>query len=414
MVSTVFMTRRSKRNEQLLHDANKLLRDPAFLFRVSNQIEAAGVVGEKTNGLVITLATLTTQTRSPVSIMLKGGSSSGKSNLAVGVLSLLPDDMVIDRTGLSPKALAYGEEDLDGKVLYITELHGAKDAQYLLRLLQSEGALNYEYATVRGNERETRLAQRSGQVVVITTTTLNSIFEDDETRFLSLWVDISEKQTRNVLLSEIRPPANPNTHERYVIRKAISILREHAISVKLPDWFEVVAKHVPATTLRSRRDWPRFLSLCKAIALIRAHRADPQKPSAAVVDFSDYAVAYRLLNGVFSRTPTKKRSSTDGLVTAVETLFAEHGAAVSVREVAQFLGWEEGRTYKHAKAAVERDALRYEDGNRINNEKRMIPNGCGLGDFLIPPTGLLRLHPKLKGCNFVDPITGETKVIGKI
>src|ERR1039458_10386093 len=87
MVSTVFMTRRSKRNEQLLHDANKLLRDPAFLFRVSNQIEAAGVVGEKTNGLVITLATLTTQTRSPVSIMLKGGSSSGKSNLPVGVRS---------------------------------------------------------------------------------------------------------------------------------------------------------------------------------------------------------------------------------------------------------------------------------------------------------------------------------------
>ena len=408
------MTRRSKRNEQLLHEANKLLRDPALLFRVSNQLEAAGVVGEKTNGVVITLATLTTQIPPPVSVMVKGPSSSGKSNLVVGALSLLPDAMVINRTGLSPKALAYGEGDLDGKVLYITELHGAKDTQYLLRLLQSEGVLNYECATVRGNERGTILTQRSGQLVVISTTTLDSIFEDDETRFLSLWVDTSEKQTRTVLLSEICPTASPNPHEQYVIRKAISIIRQHIITVKLPSWFEVVAEHVPATRLRSRRDWPRFLSLCKAIALIRAHRADPQKPSAAVVDFSDYAVAYRLLNGVFSRTPTKKRSSTDELVTAVETLFAEHGAAVSVQEVAQFLGWEEARTYKHAKAAVERDALRYEDGNRINNEKRMIPNGCGLGDFLISPTGLLRLQPKLKGCSFVDPITGETKVIGKI
>jgi hypothetical protein len=413
MVSTV-STHESKIDKKLLRDANEKLREPAFLFHVSNQIEAAGVVGEKANAQVIFISALTTQIYPPVSVIIKGQSSSGKSNLVVGVLSMLPDDMVIDRAGLSPKALAYGEEALDGRVLYMTELHGAKDAQYLLRLLQSEGHLNYEFATMRGGEHETRVIQRSGQVVVITTTTADSIFEDDETRFLSLWANTSEKQTRAVLLSELRPRATPNTYEREVIRKAVSIIRQHEVTLQLPDWFEVVAKHVPATRLRSRRDWPRFLSLCKAIALIRAHRADPQKPSAAVVDFSDYAVAYRLLNGVFSRTPTKERSSTDELVTAVETLFAEHRAAVSVGEVVQFLGWEEGRAYKHAKAAVERDALRYEDGNRINNEKRMIPNGCGLGDFLISPTGLLRLQPKLKGCSFVDPITGETKVIGKI
>lgn len=412
MVLTV-STPKSKRDEKLLRDANEALRDPAFLFHISKQAEAAGVVGEISNALVVFLSALTTQIYPPVSVIIKGPSSSGKSNLVIGVLSMLPDDMVMNRTGLSPKALAYGEEEIDGRVLYITELHGAKDAQYLLRLLQSEGHLNYEFAAMRGGERGTRLVQRSGQVVVITTTTAKSIYEDDENRFLSLWADTSEKQTRAVLLSEVRQRDIPKTYQRQVIRKAVSIIRQHEVRLQLPHWFETIVEHVPAT-LRSRRDVPRFVSLCKAIALIRAHRADPQQPAATVVDCGDYAVAYRLLNDVFSRTPTKKRSSTDELVTAVETLFAERKAAVSVREVAQFLGWQEGRAYKHAKLAVERDALHYQDGNRTNNEKPLIPNGYGLGDFLISPAGLLRLQPTLKGCTFVDPITGETKVIGKI
>jgi hypothetical protein len=368
MVSTV-STPKSKRGEKLLQDANEALRDPAFLYRVSTQIEAAGVVGEKANAQVLFLAALTTQLKRPVSAIVKGPSSSGKSNLVVGVLSMLPDDMVIDRSGLSPKALAYGDELIDRRVLYITELHGAKEGQYLLRLLQSEGCLKYEFATMNGGERETQLVQRSGQIVVITTTTANSIFEDDETRFLSLWSDTSEKQTRAVLLSGLGQKSTGNSYERAVIRKAVSIIHQHEVELSLPRWFETIVEHVPAT-LRSRRDLPRLISLCKVIALIRAHRAEPEQPTATEVDFADYAVAYRLLNDVFSRTPTKKSSSTDELVTAVETLFAEQKAAVSVREVAKFLGWEEARTYKHSKLAVERDALHYQEGTHANNEKR--------------------------------------------
>ena len=410
MVSTV-SPQETKKQSKLLRAANDALRDPAFLYRVSTQIEAAGVVGEKINAQVLFLTALTTQVFPPVSAMIKGPSSSGKSNLVVGVLSMLPDNMVIDRSGLSPKALAHGDELIDRRVLYITELHGAKEGQYLLRLLQSEGCLKYEFATMNGGERETRVVQRSGQIVVITTTTAESIFEDDETRFLSLWSDTSEGQTRAVLLSRLRQKGSANSHERMVIRKAVSIMRQHEVKLSLPRWFETIVEHVPAT-LRSRRDVPRLISLCKVIAMIRAHRNDPQQPTSTEVDLTDYGIAYRLLNDVFSRTPAKRRTSTDELVTAVETLFAERKTGLQVRDVAQFLGWEEARVYKHAKRAVERGALRYEEGSRVNNEKRLVPNGRGLGDFLISPKGLLRLHPDLAGCEYVDPLTGMATIIG--
>ena len=73
--------------------------------------------------------------------MVKGPSSSGKSNLVRTVLRLLPEGMVIERSSLSPKAAVHGDEPLGGRVLYVTEQRGGKDAQLHLRLLQTEGAV---------------------------------------------------------------------------------------------------------------------------------------------------------------------------------------------------------------------------------------------------------------------------------
>ena len=51
----------------------------------------------------------------------------------------------------------------------------------------------------RSGKRGTRVAQRVGIPVVITTTTDEKVFADDETRFLSCQIDTSPQQTLRIL-----------------------------------------------------------------------------------------------------------------------------------------------------------------------------------------------------------------------
>lgn len=109
------------KERRLQKAARELLADPRFLFSVGEQIGAAGVIGEKRNRLALYLACLTSASEKPVSVLVKGGTSSGKSNLVKAVLSLVPSDLVVSRSSYSGKALAYGAEELEGKIIHIAE-----------------------------------------------------------------------------------------------------------------------------------------------------------------------------------------------------------------------------------------------------------------------------------------------------
>ena len=108
--------------------ALQLLRDPTFLFRVGQKLEQLGITGEEKSRLTIFLAALTKDLDRPVSVLMKGATSSGKNHSLRTITSLLPPESVIIRASLTAKALAYGSGDLGGKVFYIYEYRGGRDA----------------------------------------------------------------------------------------------------------------------------------------------------------------------------------------------------------------------------------------------------------------------------------------------
>ena len=173
-----------------------------FCFLVKQEVGAAGVVGEGGNRLVLYLACLTSALGKVVSVLVKGPTSTGKNNLTKTVLSLVPPEKLLTRSSLSKTALAYGDEELAGKILYLAEHRGGKDAQYFTRLLQSEGALQHEATTVSGSNRGTQVKTRIGAPVFISTTTDERVYADDETRFLSVRADESEELTRLVFQAQ--------------------------------------------------------------------------------------------------------------------------------------------------------------------------------------------------------------------
>jgi len=126
----------------------------------------------------------------------------------------------------------------------------------------------------RKGNRGTRIAQRVGIPVVLTTTTDEEVFADDETRFLSCHIDTSPEQSLAILRARAKGTKIIDEQDLPVWQAAMSQLKcgkndfQHP-----PKWLDYVARHLPLDDVRVRRDWDRFLTFCCAIALCRSFRS---------------------------------------------------------------------------------------------------------------------------------------------
>jgi hypothetical protein len=110
--------------------------------------------------------------------------------------------MVIERSGLSAKALFRTDMELKGKVLYIQEVAGSEDAEFTIRILQSDGKLVYE-ATEKDADGTMRnvVHEKEGPTVVVQTTTRIHLHHENETRVFPIFIDESSAQTERIVQS---------------------------------------------------------------------------------------------------------------------------------------------------------------------------------------------------------------------
>jgi predicted transcriptional regulator len=395
-----------KSKNKIMDAAAQLIKDPRFLHRARKKIAALGMVGEVRNVLIVFLACLTLILKRKVSLIVTGPSSSGKSTVLQLPLKLFPPELVITRASFSRRAMAYGKEPLDDKILYVNEYRGGKEAQLLLRILQSEGEIAHEY-TAGG---KTEVTQRLGSPVVLTTTTEENIFEDDATRFLTIQINETSEQNLAVFKAEISPRKRSEEPKLEVWRQAIRLLKDsYDGDFPFPSWFEYVAEQVPRDKVRSRRDWKRFLSLIQAIALCRS-QGDGNKE----ITFADYCVAYRIFNSAFTATAYTLNENELDLQKAVIRLHKQLGRAVTTKEIREELGWQESMTYKFVRKAVNHKLVQKESGTQEKNVKRFLPVPDSYGTFLPSPKKVLDNAEELgQSIKYLDPFTGEWKTVNR-
>jgi len=386
--------------------AFKLIRDPLFLYKAGQKIGELGVIGEDRNRLVLSLACIGRTLPSNASILVKGSTSSGKTTLIKSSILLFPADCVVERAGLSPKALVHGEGTLTGKILYINEYRGGKDALLLLRLLQSEGRVKHEFTKTNGPRRSTETAERVGMPVVLTTTTDAKVFADDETRFLSVWVDESADQNLAILIAKASGPRIVNYRDLPAWRLAMSLLKyKKGDFDSPPTWLRSVAERLPLEKVRVRRDWDRFLNLCSAIALCRG---DWQSNRPVNITFADYCVGYRILEPVLASTFMGLRTQEFAVSKAVAKLNKRLQRPATIQEIANELNWKDPVVYKYVKSAARRGFVEYEPGTREKNLKRVVARAEESGRFLPAPRLVLKDNPSIgREIKFVDPFTGS-------
>jgi hypothetical protein len=404
-----------KKKKRTHEAAIELLRDPRFFFLMGQKLEEMGVVGEEQNRLLIFLACVTKDLRSAVSVIVKGSTSSGKSNLLRTVIRLFPVECVSNLASLTPKALVYGDGDLSGKILYLSEYRGAKDAMYLTRLQQSEGQIAHEYTAVSGRRRSTIVARRRGSPVVLTTTTEHSVFADDETRFLSLRANESAELTRRIIRSRLLPrTAQKSQPPLEVWREATTLLALRVPKFRYPSWFESIADLMPVDETRVRRDVERFCSLLEAVALCRSYSDGRREAhtNSIEINFADYCSAYGIANEAFSSTYRGTHPQALRIAESVHRIQAELHRPVTVREVAQEQGWELPLAYKWVKVAVRDKVVSYEPGTRARNQKRLVSQKNRRTRFLPHPRRILGERPELNEQTvYFDPLTGEKRAV---
>ena len=292
-------------------DAVVYLEDPNLIQNLIKDIRKIGIVGEDSNALALYLFSLTRKSEKPISAVVFGDSSAGKSYLVNRICDLIPKEDLLMLSSASERSFEHASEDtLKHKFIVVQEIEGLEAVEPTIRIMQSEGRLS-RLVSVKNevtDKYESIHKDVECPASIITTTTRDRVHPENSTRIFELYVNQTAEQTAQI--HELQ--RQKVTLEWAAIEKEQALVKAaHANVQRLIrnlKAFIPFAKYIsfPQESLRSRRDFERFLSLIQAIALFRQFQKDVKQTAGGeeyiVADLEDYRVAFDLGMRLFAAT----------------------------------------------------------------------------------------------------------------
>jgi DNA primase len=295
-------------------EALEFLKDPLLFNRILVDFETIGMTGEDGNKLMGYISATSRKLDEPLSVLIQSRSAAGKSTLQDAVIMLIPTEDYIKYTRLTGQALFYKEEDsLVHKLLAIEEEHGARDASYSIRNIQSSKYLSIAATgkdPVTGKLRTEEYKVKGPVSLMITTTEVELDYETSN-RFITLTIDESKEMTERIL----RKQRTQETLEGLISKAETDrIVKRHHNAQRLLRPLHVInpyAEHLtyPADSLRCRRDHKKYLGLIKAIAFLHQYQRDIKSigNNGSTIEYievtlDDIAKANKLAGEVLGRT----------------------------------------------------------------------------------------------------------------
>lgn len=326
-----------------------------ILDTLGTTLKQIGLAGEQRAALTLYLAVTSRLFARPLSVAVKGPSSAGKSFLVRQVLRLFPASAFYELSSMSERALAYSQEPLKQRMLVIQENAGVSGemATYLLRSLLSEGELRYETVERSPSGLRSRVIHREGPTGLVTTTTALSLHGENETRLLSLAIDDTAEQTREILraiaLDDICKAPDLNGS-----RNLQEWLEQHGERRVIVPFAPRLADLIPPVATRLRRDFTAFLTLVRACAFLHQVTRSRSPEGAVVATLDDYDTVRSLVADLISQSaersvPLKVRET----VHAVHALIAKRNPSINERMIAAQLGLDKSTTSRRVGAAMD-------------------------------------------------------------
>lgn len=292
-----------------------LARSPDLIGEIQRDLDQLGIVGERTNRLLLYLAMTSRKMEEPLAVRIVASSGAGKSHLQAAVLSLCPAEDLIELTALTDRALFYESGDsLRHKAIALAEVAGAAGARYALRNLISDRRLVIK-STIRNpltGRLEARVNTVHGPAAVFETTTDPDTDAETRSRYVLLSVDESPEQTRAILEAQRHSHTLDGRRRRH--RRAAVLARQRAFQrmlrpLAVVNPFEPLLACGDGTingTLPCRRDHPKYLNLILAVTFLHQHqravKTDAELGEYIETTLDDIAVANELAADLFGQS----------------------------------------------------------------------------------------------------------------
>jgi len=271
---------------------------------------------------------------------------------------------------MSPKWLSHSKTDeIKHKVLYIAEYEGVSGADFAIRTFQSEKRIEWNYVdNENGIKNKTNVLE--GPAAFIQTTTKPLLHDENETRLLFIDLDETSDQTELILREAAKECAYgghfgsslsmENWHEH--------ILGLQPLRVIIP-FAQDLAAHFPNERIRSRRDFPKLLSLIKVSAFLHQKRRD-RDDEELIASPLDYQITKPLFEHCYGMGP-------DNNISELMEVAQRQNKPFKVSELLAGTGWRKSKAYEVLNRAVDLGLIA--DGERrATYEFIRMPAACPL------------------------------------
>jgi hypothetical protein len=335
-------------------EAQRLLRSPDLLQQFLNDTKILGCVGQPSEKITIKLAAASGRlSDDPINVVIKGESAAGKNFLLHSVLEFEPPEDVLEISRMTAKALQYQQGSLKHKIVAIAEVPGSEDADYSIRTFQSEKKI--KIWTVEKNadgKLETQVQEVEGPAVFFQTTTKPHLHAENETRCFDLFVDETEEQTEKIHAAQSQRYTDPMSKvDREKIlrrwRNAARLLAPMPVLIPFANQMKF-----PTKPLRVRRDWPRFLGLVEASALLHQRQRQCVEKNGRlylVATVDDYAIARELITSLLESVLSGATPKCKKLIEWAKI----RPAKFSKQELDVAMNWSRKTTLKYLREAID-------------------------------------------------------------
>jgi len=293
----------------IIDEAISILNNPKLIQRVSDDLEAVGVAGERDLALTVYFIGVSRLLRRPLAGIIRGSSSSGKSYTVEKVASLFPTECLVHATQMTPQSLFHMKP---GSLVHRWVVAGERsrledddraEATRAMREILASGKLSKLMPMKTDNGIETVTIEQEGPIAFTETTTLTNVFEEDANRCLMLQTDETPEQTKRILiaLAQQQSGEREDTDRIIHIHHTLQRMLPQSALVRVP-WTDRLVNVFPCERVEVRRAFPQLIALVQASALLHHKQREIGNDHAILADARDYHLARRLILKPFSQS----------------------------------------------------------------------------------------------------------------
>src|SRR5262249_34293774 len=227
----------------------------------------------------------------------------------------------------------------------------------VLRELMSEGRIRYPVAQKVGKDIKTVIIDKTGPVAFMVTTTKNKLHPENETRMLSLEIDDTEHQTKEVLrkVAKVEGLSHSATlvdHKPWQDFQRWLESGERRVVVPFAD---TLSELIPPKAVRLRRDFGQVLRAIKAHALLHRQQRECDSDGQIIADIAhDYTTIRDLMNAIVAEgSGVAVKKETIETINAVKAATADLslGDGANAQDIATALKLDKSAAWRRLSAA---------------------------------------------------------------